>query len=167
MEELKSIIGENLASLRKEKKLTQAELAERFNYTDKAVSKWEKGETSPDIETLYSLCEFYGVTIDYLTHPGNKQDKEEYVIKDSDFNSKVWQTALSVSIIWMVATLIFIYLLIFHKFSFHIWHIFVHTDGSRNVTKSHPHLSIVKLHKNFCNHFVIVILHKTKRNHFK
>ena len=52
MEELKSIIGENLASLRKEKKLTQAELAERFNYTDKAISKWEKGETSPDIETL-------------------------------------------------------------------------------------------------------------------
>jgi len=123
MEELKSIIGENLASLRKEKKLTQAELAERFNYTDKAVSKWEKGETSPDIETLYSLCEFYGVTIDYLTHPGNKQDKEEYVIKDSDFNSKVWQTALSVSIIWMVATLIFIYLLIFHKFSF--WQVFI------------------------------------------
>ena len=123
MEELKIIIGENLAALRKEKKLTQAELAEQFNYTDKAVSKWEKGETSPDIETLYALCEFYGVTIDYLTHPGSKQEKEEYVVKDSNFYSKVWQTALTVSIVWMVATLIFTWLLMFHNYVY--WQVFI------------------------------------------
>ena len=123
MEELKIIIGENLAALRKEKKLTQAELAEKFNYTDKAISKWEKGETSPDIETLYALCEFYGVTIDYLTHPGSKEDKEDFVVKDSDFTNKVWQTALTVSIMWMVATFIFIWLLIFH--SIVDWQVFI------------------------------------------
>ena len=123
MEELKNVIGENLAALRKEKKMTQAELAEMFNYTDKAISKWEKGETSPDIETLYALCEFYGVTIDYLTHPGEKKDKEEYVLKDDNFSNKVWQTALTVSIVWMVATLIFIYLLMFHKYVY--WQVFI------------------------------------------
>ena len=123
MEELKTIICENLAALRKEKKLTQAELAEQFNYTDKAISKWEKGETSPDIETLYALCEFYGVTIDYLTHPGSKADKEEYVLKDQYFYNKVWQTALTSSVVWMVATLIFIYLLIFHNYIY--WQVFI------------------------------------------
>lgn len=123
MEELKIIIGENLAALRKEKKMTQAELAEQFNYTDKAVSKWEKGETSPDIETLYALCEFYGVTIDYLTHPGSKQEKEEYVVKDSNFYNKVWQTALTVSIVWMVATLIFTWLLMLHNIVY--WQVFI------------------------------------------
>lgn len=123
MEDLKIIVGENLAQLRKEKKMTQAELAEQFNYTDKAISKWEKGETTPDIETLYALCEFYGVTLDYLTHPGSKADKEEYVIKDSNFHNKVWQMALSVSIIWMVATLVFIWLLMFHNFVY--WQVFI------------------------------------------
>ena len=123
MEELKVIIGENLANLRKEKKLTQAELAEKFNYTDKAVSKWEKGETSPDIETLYALCEFYGVTIDYLTHPGSKQEKEEFVKKDTDLVSKIWQSALAVSIIWMAVTFTFIYLMMFRDFIY--WQVFV------------------------------------------
>ena len=81
MENIREIIGENLASLRKEAKLTQLELAEKFNYSDKAVSKWEKGDTIPDIETLYNLCQFYGVTIDYLTHQGSLNDKKEYVLK--------------------------------------------------------------------------------------
>ena len=103
--------------------MTQAELAEQFNYTDKAVSKWEKGETSPDIETLYALCEFYGVTIDYLTHPGSKEEKEEYVVKDSNFYNKVWQTALTVSIVWMVATLIFTWLLMLHNYVY--WQVFI------------------------------------------
>ena len=123
MEELKVIIGENLTALRKEKKMTQAELAAKFNYTDKAVSKWEKGETSPDIETLYALCEFYGVTIDYLTHPGDKNEKGEFVKKDIYLKSKIWQTALAVSIIWLAVTFTFIYLLMFRDFVY--WQVFV------------------------------------------
>ena len=66
MDDLKIIIGKNLSSLRKARKLTQLELAEKLNYSDKAVSKWEKGATTPDIETLKQLCDFYGVTLDYL-----------------------------------------------------------------------------------------------------
>ena len=71
MEELRKIIGKNLAELRKRHGLTQLELAEKFNYTDRAVSKWENGDTLPDIEVLYNLCAFYGITIDYLTHEDN------------------------------------------------------------------------------------------------
>jgi transcriptional regulator with XRE-family HTH domain len=110
MENIREIIGENLASLRKEAKLTQLELAEKFNYSDKAVSKWEKGDTIPDIETLYNLCQFYGVTLDYLTHQGLLSEKKEYVLKkNSDFRKKVLITLLLLMIVWMIATIAFVY----------------------------------------------------------
>ena len=52
MENLNSIIGKNLQILRKKNKFTQAQLGERLNYSDKAVSKWEKGESLPPIEVF-------------------------------------------------------------------------------------------------------------------
>jgi len=110
MANIREIIGDNLAHLRKDAKLTQLELAEKFNYSDKAVSKWEKGDTIPDIETLYDLCEFYGVTIDYLTHEGNASEKKEF-LRDtkSDFQNKILITALLITIFWMIATIVFVY----------------------------------------------------------
>ena len=56
-EELKTRVGANIAHLRRERGLTQAELAERINYSDKAVSKWERAESLPDVLTLISLAE--------------------------------------------------------------------------------------------------------------
>ena len=75
---LKLIVAENLTALRKSKGLTQLQLAEKFHYSDKAVSKWEKGDTTPDIETLQALADFYGVTIDYFTHEGTRREKAIY-----------------------------------------------------------------------------------------
>ncbi len=110
MKDLRKIIGDNLSELRKRRGLTQLELAEKFNYTDRAVSKWENGDTLPDVEVLYQLCEFYGVTIDYLTHEENAQFKK----KDNPLNrtNRIVITALAVSVIWMLATVIFVYFLI-------------------------------------------------------
>ena len=110
MKDLRKIIGDNLSELRKRRGLTQFELAEKFNYTDRAVSKWENGDTLPDVEVLYQLCEFYGVTIDYLTHEENAQFKK----KDNPLNrtNKIVITALAVSVLWMLATVIFVYFLI-------------------------------------------------------
>ena len=56
-EELKARIGANIARLRKQKRMTQAELAERLNYSDKAVSKWGRAESMPDVLTLMQLAE--------------------------------------------------------------------------------------------------------------
>ena len=56
-DELKSRVGANIARLRRERGMTQAELAERINYSDKAVSKWERAESLPDVLTLISLAE--------------------------------------------------------------------------------------------------------------
>lgn len=65
-EDLNLLIGRNLSLLRKHKGLTQGEIAMRFNYSDKAISKWEKGESLPDIIVLKELADFYGVSVDYL-----------------------------------------------------------------------------------------------------
>ncbi|MFQ8954332.1 MAG: helix-turn-helix domain-containing protein [Oscillospiraceae bacterium] len=54
MEKLNFIIAKNLSELRRKNKLTQLEVAEKLNYSDKAVSKWEQGESLPGIEVLYA-----------------------------------------------------------------------------------------------------------------
>ena len=66
MENVKENIKNNLIFLRKERKLTQRGLAEYLNYSDKAVSRWELGESLPDIDVLITLCKFYGVEFDWL-----------------------------------------------------------------------------------------------------
>ena len=68
MIDITPVVGRNLAMLRKHRGLTQGQLAERFSYSDKAISKWERGEALPDLNTLYELADFYGVTLDFLTH---------------------------------------------------------------------------------------------------
>lgn len=69
-ERLKAQIGTNISNLRKSQGLTQAGLAEKVNYSDKAVSKWERGESAPDILTLVSIARVLGVTVDdLLTDP--------------------------------------------------------------------------------------------------
>ena len=85
MEDIKVIIGKNLAELRKRKKYTQLDLANILQYSDKSISKWEKGDSLPDIEVLYNICNLYGVTLDYLTHEGNYSEKKEYIIKNRKF----------------------------------------------------------------------------------
>ena len=62
-ERLKVQIGTNISNLRKRQGLTQAGLAEKVNYSDKAVSKWERGESVPDILTLVALAEVLGVKL--------------------------------------------------------------------------------------------------------
>ena len=107
MEDLRQIIGKNLSELRKRHGLTQLELAEKFNYTDRAISKWENGDTLPDVEVLYNLCEFYGVTIDYLTH----EDNAKFIKQVDPLNTwnKIAITALVSSVVWMLATVIFVF----------------------------------------------------------
>ncbi len=125
MNELKTIIGQNLAELRKEKKLTQLELAEKFNYSDKAISKWEKGDTLPDVETLHALCEYYGVTLDYLTHPGNREDKSEFVKENKELHHRnnIISSAMMIVIVWMIMTIVYSY--VYMKTGKTLWILFI------------------------------------------
>lgn len=63
-------IGQRLARLRRERGVTQAELAEKLHFTYQAVSNWERGVTEPDIDTILRLCEFFGVSADELLGQG-------------------------------------------------------------------------------------------------
>ncbi len=111
-----TIIGKNLLKLRKEKKLTQMEVAEKFNYSDKSISKWEKGESLPSVEVLCELAEFYSVTLDYLI----KEHESSEVIKTKKdqpktktprmFPTKLVITLLSVGAVWLLATALFVVL---------------------------------------------------------
>lgn len=74
-------IGETIATLRKEKGMTQSQLAEKMNVTDKAVSKWERDLSCPDINTISKLADVLGVSVEELL----KAKKSEYAgskIKD-------------------------------------------------------------------------------------
>ena len=66
MSNVKQIITDNLIALRKSRNLTQQDVASYLNYTDKAVSRWETGESLPDISVLEKLADYYGVDFEYL-----------------------------------------------------------------------------------------------------
>ena len=78
--ELRGIIAKNICSLRTGAGLTQLQLAEILNYSDKAVSKWERGESVPDIFMLKRIADYFGVSVDYLleaSHPKREEPMSE------------------------------------------------------------------------------------------
>ena len=64
--ELKQVVAKNISELRRSAGMTQLELAEILNYSDKAVSKWESGASLPDVGVLLQIANTFGVTVDYL-----------------------------------------------------------------------------------------------------
>ena len=77
MEDIKSIFAQNLIRLRKQMKITQVEFADKINYSDKAVSKWERGESIPDVSVLKGIADFFGVTIDFMITEHTEDEKIE------------------------------------------------------------------------------------------
>lgn len=109
MENINKTIGTNLLKLRKRAKLTQLELAEKFNYSDKTISKWESGDSLPSIEVLYELCKFYGVSLDTLTEEQLTPEKIfKKTIKDKLLPTRLSITLLSACGVWLVATIAFV-----------------------------------------------------------
>jgi transcriptional regulator with XRE-family HTH domain len=123
MSDLKMIIARNLVELRKSKKYTQQDLAEILQYSDKAISKWEKGDSLPDIEVLYQICNLYGVTLDFLTHEGSIEDKKEYIIPKYEIRNKAIITFLFIIAIWTLGVAAFVAINIYSNKV--MWPIFV------------------------------------------
>ena len=92
MQELKNIIAKNIQECRNACGLTQLELAEKLNYSDKAVSKWERGESLPDISVLKKMSEIFGVSLDYLTEEVHHSSVKAMT---SDFFNKVKKQSCS------------------------------------------------------------------------
>lgn len=81
--ETKFVIAKNIQKLRKEKGLTQIEFAEKINYSDKSVSKWERGEGLPDVETLLLIADLFSVSLDFLV---GREEKSESRKKQEKFS---------------------------------------------------------------------------------
>ena len=120
-DKLKDLIGKNIASYRKQAGLTQAGLAEKLNYSDKAVSKWERGESIPDVITLMQLAELFEITISELVAdpnvlPGNDPgnlEKAMTQVSEKALGRKANKNiilGLSSVLVWFVALLAFVVL---------------------------------------------------------
>ncbi len=104
--EINKQIAQNLAYYRKEAGLTQAELAEKINYSDKSVSKWEQGNGVPDVYVLMQLAKLYGVTINDLVGEEAKERIQER--KQRKLGIHILLMLLSSGIVWLVATYFFV-----------------------------------------------------------
>ena len=121
-EKLKVRIGANIAAYRKRSNLTQAGLAEKLNYSDKAVSKWERGESVPDVITMVQLAEQFGITVnDLLVDPDaipadndpGKLEKAMTQVSEKALKRKANKSVilgLSTTLVWFVALLVFVIL---------------------------------------------------------
>lgn len=117
MTDIKQIVSKNIAILRKQRGLTQLELAERLNYSDKAISKWERGESIPDIVVLKTIADMFEVTVDWLIcdHDNDAPVADDQGEKDIAAQVKKRRmhnavTAMSVVLCWVIAVLVFIIL---------------------------------------------------------
>jgi len=123
MKEMKQIIANNIIALRKKNKLTQAELAQKLNYSDKAISKWERAESIPDVEVLKQIADMFGVTVDYLITENAEQYKDKFKIPEQNKANQITIVLLAVTLVWLVATIVFVYALI--DFNYILWQAFI------------------------------------------
>lgn len=127
MADVKKIIANNLTMLRISSKMTQAQLAKKLNYSDKAVSKWERGESIPDISALVRIADLYNVTLDYLvkdihTEEEIKENKSSFH-KISLFNHG-FILGMSILLVLIIAGVCFIVLHNVLPYSKFVWLIF-------------------------------------------
>ena len=127
--DIKENLAKNLTACRKAFNLTQAELAEKLNYSDKAVSKWERGESVPDIVVLKQLSTFYGITIDKLL--SENQPLRPKITKNLN-KKRTLISLLSTALVWLVAILTFSLISILDvKFS--PWLIFIYSGVVNSI----------------------------------
>lgn len=119
-ETIKKQLGRNIGLFRRRNAMTQANLAEKLNYSDKAISKWERGESFPDVMTLVQLSELFGVTVDTLLADPNALPEKTGVVEkvmgkavEKTLKRKANKSIilkLSTLLVWFVALLVFVVL---------------------------------------------------------
>ena len=109
MESKKMNFTDNLIKLRKQHGYTQQSLAEKLNYSDKAVSKWERGESLPDVQTIGDIAYLFHLSIDELLY--NEPESIEKISKQREQNPYLIKLAfLIVSSVWLLAIFVFVIL---------------------------------------------------------
>lgn len=110
MEDIKTTIARQIATLRTQSGWTQLELAEKLHYSDKAVSKWERGESIPEIATLVAIAELFEVTLDELVRGSGTQVPPSVPAQKRRIFNRSIVTTMSILLVWFVASLVFVIL---------------------------------------------------------
>ena len=116
-ERLRQLIAENIAYYRKQSGDTQADLAEKLNYSDKSISKWERGDGTPDVFILAKIADLYDITVQDLL-------REKKVPKSRSRHILIH--LLSVGLVWLVMTVLFCISKIFHVLPDSAWMVFIY-----------------------------------------
>lgn len=103
--ELGQIIGKNITRLRKTANMTQLELAEKLNYSDKSVSKWEQGNGIPDVRILMQIADLFGVSLDDLVH---EQRDRKLMPKTLRLVRRTVIISCSALLVWLVAVVSYV-----------------------------------------------------------
>lgn len=111
MDERKATIASNLIKLRLAAGMTQAELGEKLNYSDKSISKWERGDVTTDVFVLMQIADIFGVDVDYLLKPHNEIEPAIYnkPASQATYTTNMI-TLVTVLGIWTVALFVFVIL---------------------------------------------------------
>ena len=123
MSDIKLVIAKNIYDLRISNSMTQLELAEKLHYSDKSVSKWEKGDSLPEIATLLEIAQMFNVTLDYLVqdHSDEKKRVDNSANKKVKVKNRALISGMGILLVWLVATFVFFMIDIFTetlKYSF-------------------------------------------------
>ncbi len=117
----KLIVAQNIFYLRTQNQMTQLELANKLNYSDKAISKWERGDGVPDAYVLKKMAELFGVTVDYILTEHNEQERKV----DTKPARRVKAMLANVIMIG-IATLALLVYIILKIFDINYWQIFIY-----------------------------------------
>ena len=108
MTDLKPIIAKNITELRRSAGMTQIELAGKLNYSDKAVSKWEHGDSTPDINILADIASTFGVSVDYLLTEVHEPETDPQEKKDRVRHYQKMVTLICCAMVWLIATIVYV-----------------------------------------------------------
>jgi len=127
MGDLKQTISKNIIDLRKSRQLTQAELAAKLNYSDKAISKWERAESIPDIVVLKEIADIFGVSVDYLiTEEHSDEEIRAHEITAQDKKNRLIVSLLANALVWLMATITFVYIGIYDNSIHRLWTVYLY-----------------------------------------
>ena len=123
LSELKLITASNIIRLRTNAGMTQAKLGAALNYSDKTISKWERGDALPDAYVLTQMAEIFGVTVDYIlsSHDGWEAPQEQNTDPERSYSAQVLMALIFVAV-WTTALTVFVVLWLFDIIW---WRIFV------------------------------------------
>ena len=109
MNDIKDNIAKNISKLRTERNMTQPELAKRLNYSDKSVSKWENGISTPPIDVLKEIADIFEVTLDDLVRDPDAGEYDRIYTAKENKPNKIVITLLAIILVWLIVIVMYVY----------------------------------------------------------